>query len=263
MIKILDALGRQRWLDPLGDQLQRLVTVAFESLGPDTRGLKNLLHGTWLGHPLHPVMTDVALGGWTTAVALDAVDEVGGDETLAAGADIALGLGLLGALGSAATGLNDWQHTDGTGRRLGTAHAVLNGTATLLFVGSLLARLAENRSLGRQLARLGLGVSMASAYIGGDLVYGSTRLPRFARTSADRWRKANWRMGASSAPGTAPASTSRMEECSMARPRSRSRASRRASATARLRCVPSSRRSRAVPDRDACPGLVAGQSDAL
>ena len=32
---------------------------------------KNALHGVWLGHPLHPVFTDLPIGAWTTALALD------------------------------------------------------------------------------------------------------------------------------------------------------------------------------------------------
>src|SRR2546426_1118376 len=172
MIRVLDVVAKQRWLDRIGDLLQQGITAAFESLGTDTRALKNLLHGTWVGHPLHPILTDVAIGGWTTAVALDLLDQVADDELTASGADAALGLGLLGAVGSAITGANDWQHTDGKPRRLGVAHAVLNATATALFTTSLIARLAGSRSSGRWLAWLGLGISTGAAYIGGDLVFG-------------------------------------------------------------------------------------------
>jgi nitrite reductase/ring-hydroxylating ferredoxin subunit/uncharacterized membrane protein len=172
MIRVLDVVARQDWLDRIGDLLQQLITAAFDSSGTDTRALKNLLHGTWIGHPLHPILTDVAIGGWTVAVALDLLDQVADDDQVAAGADVALGVGLLGALGSAVTGANDWQHTDGRPRRLGAAHALLNGTATTFFIASLIARLAGSRSAGRRLAWLGLGVTTGAAYIGGDLVFG-------------------------------------------------------------------------------------------
>jgi nitrite reductase/ring-hydroxylating ferredoxin subunit len=171
LIRLIDVIGRQTWLDGLGSQLQDLVTATFDMLGPDTRALRNLLHGTWLGHPLHPVLTDVALGGWTVAVTLDAFDDGTDDGALSAGADAAVGLGLLCALGSALTGANDWQHTDGTARRLGVAHALLNVGATGFMAASLIARLAGQRSSGRLLAALGIGAGTLSAYIGGDLVY--------------------------------------------------------------------------------------------
>ena len=44
-----------------------------DALGPARRDVKNFLHGTWLGHPLHPVMTDIPLGAWTATLLLDAI----------------------------------------------------------------------------------------------------------------------------------------------------------------------------------------------
>jgi len=172
MIRVLDLVSRQKSLDPLGDALQHVVDAGLEALGPNRRAVANLLHGTWVGHPLHPILTDVAIGGYTAAVTLDLVDQLAGDERVGGGADIALGLGVAGALGSIVTGLNDWQHTGGESRRLGVVHALLNGTATVIFAVSLVARLTGSRTLGRRLAALGFGVSTAAAYIGGDLVFG-------------------------------------------------------------------------------------------
>ncbi len=172
MRSVLDTLSRQASLDQIGEKLQKLVTAGFIAAGTDTRRLQNVLHGTWLGHPLHPVLTDVAIGGWTAAVTLDLVDQLTGDETVARGADVALGLGLLGALGSAVTGATDWQHTNGRPRRLGVAHALLNVVATTLFTLSLIARLSGRRGAGHWLASVGITVGTAAAYIGGDLVFG-------------------------------------------------------------------------------------------
>ena len=56
------------------------MTAGFDALGGDTRVLKNFLHGTWVGHPVHPILTDVAIGGFTAAVSLDLVDQVANDE---------------------------------------------------------------------------------------------------------------------------------------------------------------------------------------
>ena len=172
MIRILEPISRLGLLDKLGEKLQHVVTRGLESLGPNQRAVRNLLHGTWMGHPLHPVLTDVAIGGFTATVTLDLLDQFGPEDAFARGADAALGLGLLGGLASAVTGANDWQHTDGKPRRLGVLHALLNSTATLLFTASMIARLAGARGAGRGLASLGFGISMTAAYIGGDLVYG-------------------------------------------------------------------------------------------
>jgi nitrite reductase/ring-hydroxylating ferredoxin subunit/uncharacterized membrane protein len=169
---LIDAIGREAWLDAFGDKLQQVLSAKLELLGSQSRRVQNALHGTWLGHPLHPLLTDIAIGGWTVAVVLDLVDDAVGDEAVSAGADGALGLGLIGAVGSAATGANDWQHTNGAARRIGVAHALLNSAATTLFLASLLARLTDHRPAGRWLARLGLAISGASAYLGGHLVFG-------------------------------------------------------------------------------------------
>src|SRR5439155_17162851 len=121
------------------DIVQQIVIATYETAGGAGKGLKNVMHGTWLGHPLHPVLTDVPLGAWTAAMALDAVEGIGGREDLAAGADAALAAGLLGAIGAAATGLTDWQHIDGGSRRLGLTHGLLNLAGTTFIAASLLA----------------------------------------------------------------------------------------------------------------------------
>jgi nitrite reductase/ring-hydroxylating ferredoxin subunit/uncharacterized membrane protein len=161
----------QGWLDPTADALQPAVKKAFDALGPARRDVKNFLHGTWLGHPLHPVMTDIPLGAWTATLLLDGLSDRRGRSGFARAADVSLALGLAGAVGSAVTGLTDWGETDARPRRLGVAHAVLNAGATLLFAGSLLCRGRGSRGSGRGLAITGYLAMIAAAYLGGELVY--------------------------------------------------------------------------------------------
>jgi hypothetical protein len=68
----IEVLERQHWLDSVASGLQKAVTGAFEAGGDMGRRIRDVLHGTWLGHPLHPVLTDIPLGAWTTALVLDA-----------------------------------------------------------------------------------------------------------------------------------------------------------------------------------------------
>ena len=161
----------QGWLDPTANVLQPAVKKAFDALGPARRDVKNFLHGTWLGHPLHPVMTDIPLGAWTATLLLDALSDGRGRSGFARAADASLALGLAGAVGSAVTGLADWSETDARPRRLGVAHAALNVGATLLFAASLLSRGRGNRGAGRGLAITGYLATIAAAYLGGELVY--------------------------------------------------------------------------------------------
>jgi nitrite reductase/ring-hydroxylating ferredoxin subunit/uncharacterized membrane protein len=166
-----ELLADQKWIDGIADAVQPAVKSAFDGLGPARRGAKNFLHGTWLGHPLHPVLTDIPIGAWTVTLLLDALDEEGrAGKGLRRASDASLVLGLAGAAGAAVTGLTDWSETDARPRRTGMAHAILNVGATLLFTGSWLCRRNGDRKSGKLLALAGFAVASTSAYIGGELV---------------------------------------------------------------------------------------------
>lgn len=167
---IYGAIGEQAWLDRIADGLQPAVGRFFDGLGPARRRVKNFLHGTWLGHPLHPVLTDIPIGAWTATLLLDALDRGRDRSGLRRAADACLALGLAGAVGSAITGLTDWSATDARPRRIGVAHALLNSGATLLFAASLFSRRRRRRFAGRGLALAGYFTAVAAGFLGGELV---------------------------------------------------------------------------------------------
>jgi len=167
----LDTITDQPWLDAVGKPLSEAVRALFSNAGPAGQTAKNALHGVWLGHPLHPVLTDVPIGAWTTALALDARETATGDEAYGRAADFAIGVGLVAAVGAAVTGLNDWSETDGRSRRLGLLHGLLNLTATALVATSYALRRTGSRSAGRASAVAGYGVAVGAAYLGGNMVY--------------------------------------------------------------------------------------------
>ena len=168
---LIKAVEQQEALDRISDQIQPLVRDAFKSAGPAGREVKNFLHGTWLGHPLHPALTDVPLGAWTAALALDAMESISGRRELGAGADAAIAVGLVGAAGAAVTGLTDWSETDGRARKVGILHGLMNVGATALYTTSLILRRKKRRNAGMGFAMLGYAVSSVSAYLGGHLVF--------------------------------------------------------------------------------------------
>jgi len=167
----VDFVERQNWLEPIETQSQKAVAAAFNSLPDGGRPIKNFLHGTWLGHPLHPMLTDVPLGAWTATLVLDLMD-ASGRKDCRAGADVTLAVGLTGAACAALAGITDWHDTDGPARRVGALHGMLNLLGACLYTGSLIARKQRNRSAGRALAYAGFVTAAASAYLGGNLVYG-------------------------------------------------------------------------------------------
>src|SRR3954464_4168999 len=166
----LTRLADQPALDRVAEPLSKAVRRAYESAGSAGAEAKNALHGVWLGHPLHPVFTDLPVGAWTTALALDAA--AGGAPRMHRAATFALGVGLVGAAGAAVSGLTDWSETDGRSRRTGLIHGLLNIAATSLVAAAYVRRRSDSHSGGRALAWAGYTIAVGSAYLGGDLVYG-------------------------------------------------------------------------------------------
>jgi nitrite reductase/ring-hydroxylating ferredoxin subunit/uncharacterized membrane protein len=167
----LDVIANQPWLDTVGKPLSEAVRAVFANAGTAGQTAKNALHGVWLGHPLHPVLTDVPLGAWTTAIALDAQEAITGDGAYGRAADFAIGVGLVSAVGAAITGLNDWSETQGQSRRVGLLHGLLNLTATAFVATSYALRRSGSRSAGRASTMAGYSIAIAAAYLGGNLVY--------------------------------------------------------------------------------------------
>lgn len=149
------------------DQIAGALAKAVERAAPDGSPVNEALSGTGLGHPLHPPLTDVVIGAWTSAVALDWLAGKRGGPA----ADWLVALGVLSALPTAAAGLNDWATLEGPTRRLGLVHGTTNVVATGIFGASWLARKAGRRSSGRLLALAGYGVVSLGAFLGGHLSF--------------------------------------------------------------------------------------------
>jgi nitrite reductase/ring-hydroxylating ferredoxin subunit/uncharacterized membrane protein len=160
---LIAGIERVRSLDAVGKVLSQAVSKVVRP-----GRTKDLLAGTWLGHPVHPMLTDVPIGAWTSAFVLDLF---GGRQARRA-ADALVGVGVLAAVPTAATGLSDLADVEHSEQRiLGTAHALGNVTAVALYGGSFLARRRGRRDLGVRLATLGAAVVTGSGFIGGHLAY--------------------------------------------------------------------------------------------
>jgi nitrite reductase/ring-hydroxylating ferredoxin subunit/uncharacterized membrane protein len=156
-------------LDRIAEPLSRGVRGAYAAAGSAGGRAKDAAHGVWLGHPLHPVFTDIPIGAWTAALALDCA--ANGDEGRRRAATFAMGVGLAGALGAAVTGLTDWSETQGESRRTGLIHGLLNVAATTLMATAWLQRRQNHGARGRACAWTGFAVAAGSAWLGGNLVY--------------------------------------------------------------------------------------------
>ena len=149
-------------LDRLVRPAHRAVTAAVPQ-GP----VKDALHGVWLGHPLHPLLTDLPIGFWTSAFVLDVV----GGRRAQPAADAMVGFGVAAALPTAAAGLADWSELNAPERRTGLVHAVANVAATALYALSFLARRRGRRGRGVLLGMAGATAATAGGFLGGHLTY--------------------------------------------------------------------------------------------
>jgi uncharacterized membrane protein len=162
--------------DRISDALQRLVKALIGSNRRPPRRFRTLLNGTWLGHPLHPAITDVPIGAWLLAVLFDIIwlGSPTANAWAARGAEVAVLVGILGALGAAVTGLADWSDTYGAERTVGLYHAGLNSLALVLYVVSFAARLGISSGASVVAAIFGFAgiISvLVAAFLGGDMVF--------------------------------------------------------------------------------------------
>ena len=178
--RIVDA--QAVWAKPFGDFNHRWLSALFRPIRP----VKDLLNGTWLGHPLHAAITDVPIGALTVALILDIVG-------VPVGADVALLIGVLSMLASAVAGLADYTDTDATARMRATVHSTLMVVALVVLVVSLGMRAGNppDRTIPFALLVIGYLIVAFAAEVGGDLVYLiGTHVNRHAwRGTGTKWTK--------------------------------------------------------------------------
>jgi nitrite reductase/ring-hydroxylating ferredoxin subunit/uncharacterized membrane protein len=157
---------------PIDEKLQKLIDKALYNSGsPGAQKIRNFLNGTWLGEPLHVVLTDVPVGAWTVAMVFDALNLITSRREFELAADTSIAIGLAGALGAAATGVADWSDVDPPARRIGLLHGLLNMGVTSLFTTSLVLRRKKSRTSGRLASAAGYALLAYTAHLGGKMVY--------------------------------------------------------------------------------------------
>lgn len=162
MEDILRTIEQAEFLDPAAEAGTRLGSKLVPH-GP----VKDVLTGHWMGHPLHPLLTDVAIGAWTSATILDLI----GGRGSARGARRLTAVGLLSAIPTALAGLADWVDTRGPERRVGMVHAASNTAALVAYFASWSARRKGDDNKGKLLALAGGAALSAGGYLGGHLSY--------------------------------------------------------------------------------------------
>lgn len=156
------------------DGFQGILQKMLGTQRPSPRRLKSFLNGTWLGHPLHPLITDIPLASWVVTAVFDLIWLIAHVTWAAPAALVTLIVGVLSALAAAVTGLTDWSDTYGSERRVGLNHALFNTLALLLYVLSGVLRLFAGPGdtlVAALLGFLGLVSVGYAGYLGGEMVF--------------------------------------------------------------------------------------------
>jgi nitrite reductase/ring-hydroxylating ferredoxin subunit/uncharacterized membrane protein len=157
---VIDRIENASPLDPVVKSVRKVVDAA---LGP--QGVRDMLHGVWLGHPFHPLLTDVPIGVWTAAGLLDLLPGTGHASTTL------IATGCAATVPTAVTGWADWSQLHPPQQRVGLVHALSNIVGLGLFTASVAARLRGRTTRGKALSFAGLGAVMVGGYLGGHLVF--------------------------------------------------------------------------------------------
>src|SRR4051812_8445468 len=159
---VADAIESVEALDPPAQAIGKVIRDAIPA-GP----VKDGLSGTWMGHALHPLLTDIPIGTFTSAMLLDLVGEDDAARKL-------IGVGLAAVPATVATGWSDWADTEPASagvRRSGIVHATFNGAAAGLMAASWVARRNGNTGRGKLLSLAGMALLGGGGWLGGHLSY--------------------------------------------------------------------------------------------
>ncbi len=164
-VRALQALENAEALDGPGKTIARSVR---NGIGPGA--VKDAISGTWLGHALHPLLTDLVIGSFVSATVLDVI----GGRSDAKAAERLIAVGLAAYPPTALTGVSDWADTepaDPRVRRVGLAHAAVNSAALGLYAASLMSRRAGNTARGKALGLAGSAALGVGGYLGGHMAF--------------------------------------------------------------------------------------------
>lgn len=169
--RIEERIEQNRALQQSGRSLARALHSAVLRGGEPLRALADVLHGKQLGHPLHPILTDIPIGAWTLAAVFDLLAAFRASPEAERTADMLIQAGVIAAVPTALAGVADYSTIPEPAAATGTLHGLLNGGALALYLLALRDRRNGERGRGVQLAALAYALVGMSGALGGDLVY--------------------------------------------------------------------------------------------
>ena len=156
------ALANTASLDPAAS----FMTATSDALFRSPR-VESAAQGAWLGHPLHPALTDLPIGFWTSAFMLDFL----GGATASHSARRLIAWGNLAAIPTAFAGLADARQLDHKSRRVAVVHGALNSAGLAAYVVSWAARGRTNRKVAIASSLVGATLLTVAGHLGGHMVF--------------------------------------------------------------------------------------------
>lgn len=169
--RVVESIDHTELLKQNGLSLAQALHTAVLRGGQRARALADLFHGTPLGHPLHPILTDIPIGAWSLAALCDLIATLRDPPEADRAADMLISTGVVAAVPTAMAGAIDYSTVPRPAASVGALHGMLNTGALVLYLLSLRERHRGRRSRGRRLAAVAYAIVGASAALGGDLVY--------------------------------------------------------------------------------------------
>src|SRR6185436_3860090 len=114
------------------DVAQRIQDAIFAQ-GEDGRNVADVLHGKQIGHPLHPILTDITIGSWTLGVFFDVLSFLTRSPSSRKAADRLITLGTLSAIPTALAGITDFSGIKQDSAGHGAVHGIINSAALFFF----------------------------------------------------------------------------------------------------------------------------------
>jgi uncharacterized membrane protein len=127
--------------------------------------LAGALRGSWLGHPVHPLLITVPIGTWMTSAIFDIVFK---DVTAARRL---LAVGLAATPPTVLAGWADYPLLDRRQQRVGLIHAASNAVGVTLFLLSYRAYGRQRLRAARVYSLLGVTAISVGGALGGHLSY--------------------------------------------------------------------------------------------
>jgi len=169
--KIKETLDAIEGFQQTSHDISKLIHKKVLEENESVRNIADVIHGKQLGHPLHPILTDITISSWVLGLLFDILGFVTRLRTFAKAGDYLTIIGTFSSIPTAIAGIVDYSTIKQEASHYGATHGILNGVALYFYLMSLKSRFGEGRFFAILFSFVGLLFATAGAWMGGELVY--------------------------------------------------------------------------------------------